>query len=278
MSIRSDGTIFDRAKYQDEDHNLDCSTNDCHEPYQPPFEPFNDLCKRRFLWYFDSYMNTVKHEKTVHKAGDKFMNMPFESPGNTMAGRYRHARLEERLEAIREAIMEETAGWAEHGLKAKAKDFGLSVTMQRHFDQIVEEYRLRQHFTIDLALEDENPFIWILTYFGKPMTQLDGGIFKIKISISTKFPDEQPRVVVVAQAPLFHHRISSHGVMCYFPRKPEELRSHIEAIVDALEDENPPYDPRATVNPHASTLLWGSPDDKKRYNRLLRRSVQRSLE
>ena len=274
MGVQADGTIFDPTEYQD-DVLMDSSL--CFpETREPAFEPFNDLCKRRFLWYFDSYMNTVKHEKALHKGGSRFMSMPFEGPGNTMSGTFRYNELEDRLVVIKNAIMDETTRWAEDGRKAKAKDFGLSVTMQRHFEQIVEEYKARQNFTIDLALEDDNPFIWILTYFGKPMTQLDGGVFKIKICISTKFPEEQPRVVV--QTPLFHHRISSTGVMCYFPRKPEEMRSHVDAILEALEDENPPYDPRATVNPEASALLWGSPDDKKKYNRQLRRSVQRSIE
>jgi ubiquitin-conjugating enzyme E2 Z len=53
---------------------------------------------------------------------------------------------------------------------------------------------------------------------------------------------------------------------------------HIEAIVAALEEDDPPYDPRTTVNPEASKLFWGSPDDRKKYKRTLRRDVERSVE
>jgi len=45
-----------------------------------------------------------------------------------------------------------------------------------------------------------------------------------------------------------------------------------------LEEESPPYDPRTLVNPEAAKLFWGSKDDKKIYNRKLRRAVQQSME
>jgi len=108
------------------------------------------------------------------------------------------------------------------------------------------------------------------------MTHLDGGMFKIRMSISPRFPDEQPRVVF--ETAMFHHRISTRGVLCYFPRRPDDIKSHIEAIIEALEDTEPPYDPRTLVNPEASKLYWGSIEDKKEYNRRLRRSVQRSID
>lgn len=273
LGISSEGQIVaeeDASVYQDESDRL------MAEDMKKPFEPFKDLCKRRLLWYFESYTNTIKTEGQKHKPGIKFIKMPFEGCGNTMDGRFDYPNLERRLAFIKETILSETESWAPEGLKARATEAGISVTLKRHFEQIVEEYNARQNFTVDVSLDDDNPFVWILTYFGKPMTQLDGGIFRIRIALSPRFPEEQPRVIV--QTPLFHHRISKDGVLCYFPRKSEEMRSHVDAILDALEDENPPYDPRATVNPDASKLLWGSPDDRKMYGRKLRRSVQRSTE
>lgn len=246
------------------------------EDRKKPFEPFKDLCKRRLLWYFESYMNTIKTEGAKHVQGTKFTKMPFEGYGNTMDGRFDYPNLERRLIFIKDTILKETESWGPLGLKAKATEAGISVTLVRHFEQIVEDYREKNNFTVDLSLEDGNPFLWMLTYFGKPMTQLDGGIFRIKICISPNFPEEQPRVIV--QNSIFHHRISKDGILCYFPRKQEDMRSHVEAIIYALEEENPPFDPRATVNPEASKLLWGSPDDRKVYGRRLRRSVQRSVE
>lgn len=242
----------------------------------PPFEPFKDLLKRRFLWYYDSYMITIQEASPKVKPGQSFEKMPFEGGGNTMDGRYNYPEIKKRMALIKDTIMKETDGWATEGLASKAKESGISVNLDRQHEQIIEDLKHRKHFTLDLSLSDNNPFVWELTYFGRPMTHLDGGIFKIKICLSPRFPDEQPRVFV--QTPLFHNRISKDGVLCYFPKRPEEMKYHIEAIVEALEDESPPYDPRTTVNPEASKLFWGSADDKKKYNRALRRSVQRSAE
>lgn len=108
------------------------------------------------------------------------------------------------------------------------------------------------------------------------MTNLDGGLFRIKMSFSPRFPEEHPRVKF--ETPLFHHRLAVDGTPCYTPTRADDVRSHIEAIIDALEEEHPPYDPRTMVNPDATKLYWGSAEDKKMYNRKLRRSVQRSME
>lgn len=119
-------------------------------------------------------------------------------------------------------------------------------------------------------------FVWDLTLFGKPMTNLDGGVFNITLSIPPTFPEAQPRVKV--ETPIFHHRVASSGILCYFPRKEDEIASHLEAIVAALEDENTTYDPRAVVNPGAFALYWGGDEKRKFYNRKLRRSAQDSSE
>lgn len=64
---------------------------------------------------------------------------------------------------------------------------------------------------------------------------------------------------------------AADGVPCYFPTKPDEGRSHIDAIVALMEDENPPYDPRCQVHQEAAKLFWGTAEEKKDYNRKLRR-------
>lgn len=221
-------------------------------------------------------MLTIQAASPKVKPGQSFEKMPFEGGGNSMEGRYNYPEIKKRMVFIKDTIMKETENWATEGLQSKAKESGISVNLERQHEQIVEDLKRKKHFTVDLVLCDENPFVWELTYFGRPMTHLDGGIFKLKICLSPRFPDEQPRVFV--QTSLFHNRISKDGVLCYFPKRPEEMKYHIEAIVEALEDESPPYDPRTTVNPEASKLFWGSADDKKQYNRALRRSVQTSAE
>lgn len=240
------------------------------------FEPFEDLRKRRFLWYFESYMRTIDTEEPKVSKNCKFGKMPFENVGNIMDGHFNYPELRRRLVLVKETILSETYNWAVEGQEAKERETGIAVSLQRQLEQVVEDFKNKNNFTVDLALVDNNPFLWELTYFGRPMTQLDGGIFKIKIYVSPRFPEEQPRVFV--QTSLFHCRVSKEGVLCYFPERTDEMRHHIDAIVAALEEESPPYDPRTTVNPEASKLFWGSPEDRKKYNRALRRSVEKSAE
>ena len=242
-----------------------------------PFEPFDNLCKRRFLWYYDSYLQSLNAAEKKHFAGENFKSMPFEGGGNTMGGKFDYPELKRRLQLIRQVLDRETLRWAEEGAAQVKRDGSFAATLRRQFERMVETFKKNDMVTLDVDLvQKNNPFVWALTYFGRPMTQLDGGMFKINMSISPRFPDEQPRVVF--ETPLFHHRIAKDGTLCYFPKRADELQSHIDAIVDAIEDEHPPYDPRTLVNLEASKLFWGSAEDKKLYNRQLRRSVQRSME
>jgi ubiquitin-conjugating enzyme E2 Z len=263
-----------------------------------PFDPFKDLCKRRFLWYYSSYMASVEQELQKHKDGDRFEKMPFEGPGNAMEGTFQYSSLKQRLEAIHDKLNEEASGWAADGIVAVQKETGIASNLQRQFEQIVENYKKNDAVALDLELVEKNPFVWRLVLFGRPMTNLDGGMlfwficwrtsgqdfsltrlpgmFGVLIHLSPKFPDVLPRVKL--ETPLFHHRVSPAGVLCYDACRKDDMKSHIEAIVEAIEEESPAYDPRTLVNPEAARLFWGTPEDKKLYNRRLRRSVQDNME
>jgi ubiquitin-conjugating enzyme E2 Z len=241
-----------------------------------PFEPFKDLCKRRFLWYYESYMNSIDEELKKHKDGDRFEKMPFEGPGNTMEGTFQYSSLKKRIEIIFEKLNEEASSWAAEGLVAVQKEMSIASNLQRQFEQIVENYKKNDAITLDLDLVDKNPFVWQLVLFGRPMTNLDGGVFRLIITLSPKFPDVLPRVKF--ETPIFHHRISPNGVLCYDATRKDDMRSHVEAIIEAIEEESPAYDPRTLVNLEAAKLFWGTPDEKKMYSRRLRRSVQDSSE
>ncbi|KAL8808925.1 MAG: hypothetical protein Q9223_003570 [Gallowayella weberi] len=243
---------------------------------EPPFEPFKDLCKRRFLWYYDSYLTAIDVAAKEVKDNQTFIQMPFEGGGNTMAGKFNYAELRRRLQLVKEVLGRETEYWGKEGLVSKKNETSMAANLLRIYQRVSETYRRNDMVTIDIDLVDNNPFVWILTYFGRPMTQLDGGMFRITMTISPRFPDEQPRVVF--NTPIFHHRVSKDGIPCYFPARADDVKSHIDGIIDALENTDPPYDPRTLVNPEASKLYWGTPEEKKLYNRQLRRSVQRSME
>ena len=221
-------------------------------------------------------MNSVIEAEREVKPNQAFRIMPFEGGGNTMPGKFNYPEIKRRLELVRKVLFREIDYWVEEGAMQVKKETTLASMMERQYQQILEAYKKNDMVTLDIELANKNPFVWDITYFGRPMTNLDGGMFKMTMTFSPRFPEEQPRVIF--QTKMFHHRISKDGVLCYFPKRADDIKSHIEAIIDAIEETDPPYDPRTLVNPEASKLYWGSPDDKRQYNRQLRRLVQRSME
>lgn len=272
LGIHSDGSVDDFPALEE----FSTRTEYDVEPVGPPFEPFKDLCKRRFLWYYESYLLSIDEAEKEVKPNQAFMNMPFESGTNVMPGKFNYPELRRRLNLIFEMLSRETAYWAEEGAMQVKKETTIASLMERQNQQIVEMYKKNDMVTLDIDLVDKNPFVWQLTYFGRPMTNLDGGMFRIIITFSPRFPEDQPRVMF--ETKMFHHRISKAGVVCYFPKRADDIKYHIEAIVEAIEDTDVPYDPRTLVNPEASKFYWGSAEEKKQYNRQLRRAVQRSME
>ncbi|KAK9780797.1 putative UBC core domain-containing protein [Seiridium cardinale] len=268
-----------RSASERDDYSLDFDDDDDDDLDEAsvPWEPFKDLIKQRFLWYFDSYMDSVQKAKTEIKDGQPFARMPFEGSSNTMEGKFNYSELERRLLNIKRALEDEAASWAKEGLSPKYKESTVAVNLARQFEQIQESFK-RNDVSHHVELVDGNPFVWNLTYIGRPMTNLDGGLFNVSLRFSPRFPEEQPRVEFKTR--LFHHRIARDGTPCYFPKasRREDVRNHIEAIIDTLEEEHPPYDPRTLTNPEAHKLFWGGTDDRKVYNRRLRRSVQQSME
>lgn len=249
------------------------------DPANAPFEPFIDLCKRRFLWYFDSYLDAIQKGKKRTKDGAAFVLMPFETVGsNGMKGNFNYSSLERRIHEVKAAIDEETEEWAEKGLLELKDDSNVAANLRHQYTQVTEQVK-NGNSPMDVTLEKGNPFVWIVTYFGRPMTNLDGGVFRIRMCFSPSFPCEAPRVRL--ETKIFHERVASDGTICYVPNacKIEDVKSHIDATIKALEHDEPTYDPRQIVNPEATKLLWGKkPEDKKQYSRRLRRSVQQMME
>ncbi len=272
LAIGTSGTVAPESSSSEESEREEMDG----EAYDnAPYEPFKDLCKRRFMWYYDSYLLAINGAKRDVQDGQPFARMPFEGGGNDMVGKFNYTELERRLVRIKSALDAEIAGWAKEGFESKRKDTGVAANLQRQHEQVVEHFKKSSHST-SVEMVDGNPFLWEITYFGRPMSQLDGGMFRFKLCMSPRFPEEQPRAKF--ETKMFHHRIAADGTPCYTTDKPEDMRSHMDAIISALEEEHPPYDPRTTVNPEASKLYWGSKEDKKKYNRQLRRAVERSAE
>lgn len=272
LGIGADGNVAPPIHDKDDDErdiDLDDSAH--------PFEPFKDLCKRRFLWYYESYLEAIRKAKEEVKDGQQFVRMPFEGGGNSMDGKFYYSELERRLRNIKKVMDDEVEHWALQGRSIDLKDTTVTVNLRRQYEQVIEWYK--QHdVPHNVELENGNAYVWILTYIGRPMTNMDGGLFRIKIHLSPRFPEEQPRVKF--ETKLFHHRIAPDGTPCYMSslNRREDMKTHLDAIIDLLEDESPPYDPRTLVNPEAFKLFWGNPQEKRQYRQRLRRTVQASIE
>jgi ubiquitin-conjugating enzyme E2 Z len=242
-------------------------------PDQSSLSAFADFSKQRFLWYLDLYKNAIEKgivdEARRHKT--PFIQMPFEGAGNIMQGTWDYTDLKARLASVQGQLMQETHKWPVEGLALVKEDAGIAVKLMGQHEQIVAELK-SQRQVIDLSLADGNPFVWRLTYVGRTESRLEGGIIKIKIFISPRHPIEQPRVFV--ESPLYHIRVSKLGVMIYLPARADEIRHHIDGIINTLEDDNPPYNPLMTVNPEASALCWGTEVERRLYRRKLRASLE----
>jgi ubiquitin-conjugating enzyme E2 Z len=245
-----------------------------------PWDPFADFLKRRFLWYYDSYVLAIQKAIPEQKEGTQFALSRFEFPGNCMSGKYAYNSLLTRLQCIRDALSNECTSWTDLGAKQVEAKTQLATQLAFQFRQLEHHYNKTSYSgsRLELSLPDrKNPFAWRLTLFGQNSTNLDGGVFNLSFTVPPDFPDAWPRVYV--ETPVFHHRVSaSTGALCYFPAKPDEISSHMRAIVAAIEDLEPKFDPRAVIHPEATKLRWGSEADKKVYFRKLRRSAQDSME
>lgn len=72
-----------------EDDSAGEDDNDVEYDESPvTFDPFKDLTKRRFLWYYDSYMLAISKAKLEVTDEQPFVRMPFECTGNGMDGKF----------------------------------------------------------------------------------------------------------------------------------------------------------------------------------------------
>ncbi|KAF9363724.1 hypothetical protein BGX34_003452 [Mortierella sp. NVP85] len=239
-------------------------------------DEFSDLSKRLFLAYYDIYQNTVQTESTQVKDGTLFYKAPFEFGGNKMDGSFNYASLAKRLEVIKRAIDGETSSWISQSSQWISNSSRMSSNLRRQFEQIREFYRENNNGAVEVELVDDNPFVWTFTLFGKPMSNYDGGMFKVQMVFHDTFPDIQPRVKFLT--PMYHIHVTSDGVPFYTVEKPEDVRYHIEAISRLTLEDEPSTNPSTHVNLDAAKLYFGTKEQRREYNRNARRCASRSTE
>ncbi|KAG0240252.1 hypothetical protein BGW41_007091 [Actinomortierella wolfii] len=236
---------------------------------------FSDLSKRLFLCYYDIYQDIVERESQRIKDGTEFYKAAFEFGGNKMDGKFNYASLRSRLVRIKEAINEETSKWVQSS-KEWIETSNITSNLQRQFEQIREYYRENDNGGIEVELVNDNPYEWNFTLFGPPMSNYDGGMFKVELLFSNQFPEVQPRARFVT--PMYHVHVNTDGVPIYSVTRPDDVRSHIEAIRDLIVREDPKPIPSTHINVEASKLYFGTKEQRREYSRNARRCASRSLE
>ena len=129
------------------------------------WDPFKDLLKRRFLWYYDSYVSSIQEASSKQRDGSQFEKTRFEGGGNSMSGTYCYTQLLTRLHRIREVLSDERKIWTQQGVKQVADNTGLATQLAFQFNQLEHKYNKTTYngSRLELSLPDKkNPFAWHL--------------------------------------------------------------------------------------------------------------------
>lgn len=138
------------------------------------WDPFADLTKRRFLWYYDVYLHAIDKYKGEQRDGTAFARMDFEYPPNSMEGHFGYKGLRTRMEAIYQKLEEEKSLWEQQGALQVEESTQLATQLAFQFTQLQRNWsESRQSGSrIELSLPNKrNPFVWDITLFGEPMTK-----------------------------------------------------------------------------------------------------------
>lgn len=138
------------------------------------WDPFADLTKRRFLWYYDVYLRTIDKYKTEQRDGAAFVRMEFEYPPNSMEGHFGYSGLRKRMETIFNKLEEEKNSWEQQGALQVEEGTQIATQLAFQFTQQQRNWSEKKctGSRIELSLPNKrNPFVWDITLFGEPMTK-----------------------------------------------------------------------------------------------------------
>jgi ubiquitin-conjugating enzyme E2 A len=123
-------------------------------------------------------------------------------------------------------------------------------------------------------LSDDSLFVWTATIFGPNDTAWEGGIFSLRLTFSEKYPEKPPRVRFTSE--IYHPNIYQDGSICldiiqdcWSPAL--DVNSILTSIQSLLTDPNC----ASPANPAAARMYV---EDKKEYDRRVRRIAQKSVE
>jgi ubiquitin-conjugating enzyme E2 Z len=280
-------TCNDKKSHPDcSDENADTTTEekDSQEDNVSLETQLLELCRQRFHWYYDFYLEAITRESALHKDGEIFEKAEWEvSDTNWMAGSFQYSTLRHLLKTTKHALDAQVDTWVTEGLTATQMEKPIAVHAIADFKDAESLMALVRPGQVELEMRDgQNPFVWHLIIYSQADGPLEGAVIVVRIVISQRFPLEQPHVTV--ETPLFHHRISSERNLAYVVKGDStRLADHVSSIVTAIVEPCAGLEQRICANPEASKLIWGCEvlgikPDMKAYRSKVRKSAERTFE
>lgn len=121
---------------------------------------------------------------------------------------------------------------------------------------------------------DDDLFIWSATVFGPDETPWEGGIFSLRITFTSDYPEKPPRIRFTTE--MFHPNVYNDGTLCMDIIQDQWSPCHsvctlLTSIQSLLCDPNP----ASPANPEAAQLLTS---DSAAYAKRVRRLAAKSVE
>ncbi|ORZ38940.1 ubiquitin-conjugating enzyme/RWD-like protein, partial [Catenaria anguillulae PL171] len=237
---------------------------------------FEDVSKYLFMCYYRQYLKTIETESAKVGVNERFVKMRFEGGGNTMDGEFNYPDLTERLHKLFKRVSDETQSWVD---LSKTPEWSGADCLTFHnltgqFTQITQSKDFDGQ--MDLELEEAgNPYVWVATVFGRPSTNYEGGMFRVRLVFHKDFPALRPRVTFVT--PFYHPNVSQDGIPWYRAQRMDDVKTHLAAILSLFTDD-PSTDPTTHLNPEAARLCFADKDGRREFGRNARRCADRSVE